>query len=169
MSDMMSFMLKSAAGQTLGALSSILTKAEAHARALKVEDTVLLNARLYPDMLPLTRQIQIACDTMARGAARLAGMDIPSFPDTETDFPALRARIAGVMTYVMAVDDKTLDGAAHTIITVPLGPNTMEWPGREYLASFILPNLHFHASMAYALLRHQGVVLGKADYLRPGA
>ena len=167
MTDTISYLLKSSAAQSLGALSSILTKLKAHAAETKVEEAVFLGLRLYPDMAPLTRQVQIACDTVARGAARLAGLDMPSFPDTETRIDQLQARIAAVLAYIDGVDSAAMDANARTELEVPLGAMTVNWEGRQYLGTFILPNLHFHGSIAYALLRAQGLAIGKRDYLVP--
>ena len=167
MSDTVSFILKSSTIQTLGALKSILEKTGAHAAAVNVEESVFLSARLYPDMFPVTRQVQIACDTMARGAARLAGLDMPSFPDTEITIAELCARCDKALAYVAGVSDSAIDANEKVVLQIPIGQATMPMEGRQYLSSFILPNLHFHAAIAYGLLRSQGVALGKRDFLVP--
>lgn len=162
-----SYSLKSSTHQTLGALKGMLMKGEAYARKLNLEDSVLLSARLYPDMFDLKRQVQIACDTVARGAARLAGQDMPEFPDTEQTFAELIARCQKAIDYVSSVPDGKIDATTNVVLQIPMGTNTMPMEGRAYLSGFILTNLHFHAAIAYALLRKQGLGLGKRDYLVP--
>lgn len=167
MTTTVSYILKSSTLQTLGALKGLLAKGEAHAKALGCEESVMLAQRLYPDMFALPRQVQIACDTVARGAARLAGMDMPSFPDTEQTFAELIARCDKAIAYVSGIEDAKIDATAKTTLQIPIGPNTMPMTGEQYLQSFVLTNLHFHAAIAYALLRTQGVQIGKKDYLMP--
>lgn len=169
MSEAIAFILKSSTQQTLGALEGILGKARAHAEAKGLDEKVMLGARLYPDMFPMGRQVQIACDVVARGAARLAGLDMPSFPDTEETFAEFIARCGAAKTYVAGVSDSAIDANARKTLNIPVGQNTMPMEGRAYLSGFILPNLHFHAAIAYGLLRHQGVELGKRDFLMPGS
>jgi hypothetical protein len=118
-------------------------------------------------MFALPRQVQIACDTVTRGAARLAGKEMPSFPDTEQTFAELIARCQKAIDYVNAVDDAAIDATARTTLQIPMGQATMPMTGEQYLSGFILTNLHFHAAMAYGLLRTQGVQIGKRDYLVP--
>ena len=169
MSDTFAYVLKSSAAQTLGALTGILTKAEQHARSIDVEDEVLLSARLAPDMFPAVRQVQVATDIAVRGSARLAALDMPSFPDTETRFAELIERVKGANTFVQGIDDAALNAGEMRQVDVPTGPDsTMLAEGRFLLTNFILPNLHFHAAMAYGLFRGQGVPLGKRDFLMPG-
>lgn len=167
MSQTISYMLKTSATQTLGAMASVLQKGADHAAAAEVEESVFLNHRLAPDMFPLTRQVQIMTDTVARGGARLAGLEMPETPDTETSFAELIARCGDRLAYVQGLDDAALDANARVVLEIPLGPMTVNWEGRQYLATFVLPNLHFHAATAYGLLRGQGVVLGKRDFLMP--
>jgi len=167
MSDTVSYILTSSANQTIGAIRTILGKAAEDAKARELDETVLLSARLYPDMLPVTRQVQIACDTVARGAARLAGLDMPSFPDTETTVAQLIERCTMALDYVNAVDSAKIDANTRVTLEIPIGPATMPMEGRQYLSSFILPNLHFHAAIFYGLLRMQGLKIGKRDYLMP--
>lgn len=167
MTSSVSYQLKSATNQTLGALKGILAKGEAYAGALKCEESALLSQRLYPDMFAVPRQIQIACDTVARGAARLAGLEMPSFPDTEQTFAELIARCQKAMDYVNAIDDTKIDATAKTTLQIPMGQATLPMTGEQYLSGFILTNLHFHAAMAYGLLRMQGVQIGKRDFLVP--
>jgi uncharacterized protein len=168
MTDTLSYVLKTSVNQILGSTRSTLKKGEEYARALGVEDSVMLAARLYPDMLPLSRQVQIACDNAARGAARLAGLEMPSFPDTETTFPELMARCDAAMAFVNSTDDAMINANALETLQIPLGPQTVPMQGRQYLTSFVLANMLFHATMAYGLLRHQGVMLGKRDFLVAG-
>lgn len=165
MSTTISYMLKSATGQILPAMASTLKKGQAYAASKDIEESVLLSARLYPDMSPLLRQYQMAADTVARGAARLAGRDMPSFPDTETSIDELLKRLSDSNDFVQAIADAEMDANETNELEIPLGPMTVNWEGRQYLSTFVLPNLHFHASIAFALLRHQGVEIGKRDFL----
>jgi uncharacterized protein len=167
MTTTVSYILKSSTNQTLGALKGILAKGEAYAGAIKCEEAAMLAQRLYPDMFALPRQVQIACDTAARGAARLAGLDMPSFPDTEQTFAELIARCDKAIAYVNAIDDVKIDATASETLQIPMGQATLPMTGQQYLQSFILTNLHFHAAMAYGLLRMQGVQIGKRDFLVP--
>lgn len=167
MTDTVSYILKSSTNQTLGALKSILGKASAYIAEKSFDEKVVIGARLYPDMLDFTRQIQIASDTVARGAARLAGLDMPSFPDTETTIAELVERCSKAIDYVNGVDNAAIDANARVTLQIPIGQATMPMEGRQYLSTFILPNLHFHAAIAYGLLRHQGLQIGKRDFLMP--
>ena len=162
-----SHILKASTHQTIGALKGILIKGEAYARKLNVADSVLLSHRLYPDMFDLTRQVQIACDTVARGAARLAGLEMPAFPDTEQTFAELIARCDKAIAYVNGVDNAKIDASTNEVLQIPMGANSMPMEGTAYLSGFILTHLHFHAAIAYALLRAQGLNIGKRDYLVP--
>jgi len=168
MTTTVSYLLKSSTAQSIGALKSLLAKGEAYAGALKCEESAILAQRLYPDMYPIPRQVQIACDTVTRGAARLAELDMPSFPDTEQTFAELIARCQKAIDFVNSIDDAKIDATAAKTLQIPLGQATMPMTGAQYLSSFILPNLHFHAAMAYGLLRTQGVAIGKRDFLMPG-
>lgn len=150
----------------LNALSSLLDKAEAYAQAKKIDPTVLLTARLYPDMFAFTRQVQIVTDQAKGGAARLAGMDPPKFEDNETTIADLKARVAKTLDFVKSVDAKAIDGSGEREITFPMGPtNKGNMKGADYLNHFVLPNFYFHLTTAYDILRHNGVELGKRDYL----
>ncbi|MBI1360894.1 MAG: DUF1993 family protein [Alphaproteobacteria bacterium] len=163
-----STVLKSTSAQTLGALSSVLKKGADHAASLKIPEDVFLGFRLYPDMFPLTRQVQIACDQVTRGSARLAGADLPSFPDTETTFAQLQDRITKANAFCQAQDSAAIDKRTDTTISVPIGPGQeMSVTCGQFLLGMILPNLYFHSATAYDILRHNGVVLGKRDFLRP--
>lgn len=168
MSDTISYMLKASTGQSLGALASILGKAKAHAGEMGVEESVFLNARLFPDMFPLLRQVQIATDITKRGGERLAGLEPASTPDDETNFDELIARCAAANEAIQRFDDDALNANENVTLQIPIGEQTMPMEGRFFLSNFILPNLHFHTATAYNLLRMQGVVLGKRDFLMPG-
>jgi hypothetical protein len=146
-------------------LSEILKKAEAHASAKKIEPEVFITARLAPDMFALARQVQIATDIVKGGAARLAGVEVPSYPDTEKTFPELQARIARVIEYLKSFKPNQIDGSEERKITMKIGGQEMTFAGQPYLLYFVLPNLYFHSTTTYAILRHNGVELGKKDYL----
>ena len=152
--------------QMLGSLSALLQKAEAHAGERKIEADALLNARLFPDMFPLRRQVQIACD-FARGvSARLAGVEVPSSPDTEQTFADLQALIAQTLSFIGGLSQTQFDKAeSREIVTRPGTPKERRFTGQAYLLSYGLPQFFFHVTTAYALLRHNGVVLGKPDYM----
>jgi hypothetical protein len=152
--------------QILGALDGILGKAEAHCKAKNIQPEVLLSARLYPDMFALTRQIQTACDFAAKTCARLTGSEVPVTPDTEKSFEELRQRIARTADYVKAFKPAQFDGADSREITFPVGPsNQMTLKGQQYLSAFALPNFYFHAAIAHGILRHNGVEIGKRDFM----
>jgi len=149
----------------LNNLSAILKKAEANAVARKIDLDVFINARLAPDMFALARQIQIATDAVKGGAARLAGVEIPSFPDTEKTFPELQARIAKTVDFLKTFKAQQIDGSEERKIVLKAGSQEMTFLGQAYLLNFVLPNLFFHITTTYAILRHNGVDLGKKDYL----
>jgi hypothetical protein len=149
----------------LGNLSAFLEKGQAHATQRKFEPAVLLASRLAPDMLPLTRQVQIACDVAKNGVARLAGQEPPRFPDTEASFEELHARIARTLDYLKGVPASALEGAETRDIKVPTRDGTLEFKGLEFLQHWAIPNVFFHVTTAYAILRHNGVELGKRDFL----
>lgn len=151
--------------QVLGALSGVLDKAAGHCEARKIDPAVLLGFRLFPDMLPLTRQVQIAADFPKNLVARLAGAPIPSMPDTETSFAALGDRLANTAAFVGGFTPEQLDGSDNKEIAFKVAGREMRFTGQDYLLHFMLPNLHFHAATAYAILRHNGVELGKRDYM----
>ncbi len=150
----------------LGAMLAWLDKAEAHAQARQFDAVNYLGLRLAPDMLPFTKQIQIACD-MAKGCvARLAGQDVPAWPDDEATLDQLRARLTRTIDYVRGFSAAQIDGSDAREIVLPTRTGEpRRFTGENYLKQFVLPNVYFHASMAYALLRHAGVELGKKDYL----
>ncbi len=149
----------------LSALSRVLEKAEAHAAARKIDESVFLTARLYPDMFPLTRQVQIACDQARRGAIRLKGGEPESIPDTEATISDLRARITRTIDALNALKPADFDGADGRTVTFKAGPREISFTGADYIRRWIVPNYYFHATAAYAILRHNGVELGKADFL----
>jgi hypothetical protein len=150
----------------LGNLSAFLEKGQAHATQRKFEPAVLLGSRLAPDMLPLTRQVQIACDVAKNGLARLAGEEPPRFPDTEASFEELHARIARTLDYLKGIPASALEGAESRDIKVPTRDGgTLEFKGLAFLQRWAIPNVFFHVTTAYAILRHNGVELGKRDFL----
>ena len=150
----------------LNALSGVLEKAEAFAAAKKFDPAVLLSWRSAPDMFALTRQVQFATDLAKNGMARLAGVEPPKFEDNETSIEQLRARIGKAIAFLKSLDTKAIDSAADREITFPLGPtNKGHMKGDDYLNHFVLPNVYFHLTAAYAVLRHCGVEVGKRDYL----
>ncbi|SRR5579871_1543580 len=150
----------------LAALSTVLDKAAAHAAAKKIESSVLLQSRLYPDMFPLVRQVQIASDQAKNGTSRLAGVVPPVYEDNETTIDQLRDRLARTLAYLKTIDPKKIDESAEREITFPLGPtNKGHMKGADYLNHFVLPNFYFHLTAAYAILRHCGVDIGKRDFL----
>jgi hypothetical protein len=152
--------------QILGSLSGLLTKAEAHCKAKNIAPEVLLGARLYPDMLPLTKQIQLACDFAAKSCARLTRSEVPSVPDTEKTFDELRQRIAKTVDYVKAFKPAQFEGADAKDVTFPAGPNnSITLKGQEFVTRFAFPNFYFHAATAHGILRHNGVEIGKRDFL----
>jgi uncharacterized protein len=151
--------------RTLGALSAILTKAEAHCTAKTIKPEALLTFRLFPDMFPLTRQVQLACDFAARAAARLAGAEPQAFADTETSFAELQTRIATARAYMASFPATAYDGAEGRDVTIKMRGQDMTMKGLAYLSMYSLPQFHFHATTAYNILRHNGVEIGKADYM----
>ena len=151
--------------QILSSLSGVLDKAAAHAAARKIEPSVLLNARLYPDMFPLVRQVQLTADFAKGTAARLAGIEPPKYPDTETTIDELKARLAKTTEFLKGLKPAQIDGSEAREITLPIGGQSMTFKGQPYLVNFALPNFYFHATAAYAILRHCGVEIGKRDYI----
>jgi uncharacterized protein len=151
--------------QTLGALSSVLGKAEAHAGAKKFDPALLLASRLAPDMFPLSRQVQIACDFAKSTVARLAGIAVPSFADEEKSLADLRSRIDKTLDYVRSFKPSQIDGSEERDVTITLAGKPVTFKGQPYLVHFVLPNFYFHATVAYAILRQDGVELGKRDFM----
>jgi hypothetical protein len=152
--------------QMLPALSGILDKAAAFAAAKKVEPSVLLNSRLAPDMFPLTRQVQIATDFAKGLAARLAGQEPPKYADNEATIDELKARIAKTIAYLKEVKPAQIDGSEEREINIMLGGQSRSFKGENYLIAHALPNFFFHVTAAYTILRHNGVEIGKTDYMR---
>ena len=152
--------------QILGSLSGILAKAEAHCAAKNIQPEALLTARLFPDMLPFAKQIQLTCDHAARGCARLTHSEVPSTPDTEKSFEELRQRLARTIDYVKAFKPAQFEGADAKEVTFPVGAGrNMTLKGQQFLSGFSLPNFYFHAVTAHDILRHNGVEIGKRDFL----
>lgn len=149
----------------LTALDKILDKAAAYAEARKIDPAVLLGSRLAPDMFPLGRQVQIACDFAKSSIARLAGMEVPKFEDTEVTIADFKARIARTLDFVRSVPAEKLAGAESRQIEWKAGSRDMSLQGAEYFGGYVVPNFYFHLSMAYAILRHNGLEIGKKDFL----
>jgi len=155
--------------QILGSLSGLLTKADAHCKAKNIQPEVLFNARLYPDMLPLGRQVQLICDFATKGCARLTHSEVPSTPDTEKSFEELQQRLANTIAYLKSFKPAQFDGADAKDVTFPAGPDkSMTLKGQQFLSGFSLPNFYFHAAIAHGILRHNGVEIGKRDFLGVG-
>ena len=151
---------------SLNALSGVLDKAQAYAAAKKFDAAVLLETRLFPDMFDLKRQVQMACDLAVRGGARLAGLEPPRHQDTETTIDELKARIAKTLDFLKSLDAAKIDQSADRELTFPLGPERKgQMKGIDYLNHFVLANFYFHCTVAYAILRHCGVEIGKQDFL----
>jgi hypothetical protein len=150
---------------TLEAMSAILDKAAAHCAAKKIDPLVMTSYRLTPDMLPFSRQIQIMTDGVKGMGARLTGTEVPSFPDTETTFDELKARIAKTIAFLKGLKPEQFKDSETRDITLKAGPTELKFKGLAYLTAFVLPNFHFHATVAYAILRHVGVDIGKRDFL----
>jgi len=148
-------------------LANVLDKAMAHVAAHKIEPAALLNARLYPDMFPLVRQVQLATDFAKNTSARLAGVELPKFDDTETSFAELKARIARATEFLKNLKPAQIDGAEEKEITYLIGGQPTTFKGQQYLFNSGLANFYFHVTTAYAILRHNGVELGKRDFLGP--
>jgi uncharacterized protein len=151
--------------RALNNLAAILEKGEASAIARKIDPSVLIASRLYPDMLPLVKQVQIASDISRRGAARLAGVEAPAMNDTETNFPELIARLKATVAYLETLTPAQIDGTEAKAIALPMGKITLDFEGLPYLVGFVLPNVYFHITTAYNILRHNGVEVGKQDFL----
>jgi hypothetical protein len=149
----------------LGNLSAILDKGAASAESRKFDTQVLASGRLAPDMLPFTRQIQLSCDFAKNSSARLVGKDPPKFEDNETTFAELKARIDKTIDYVKGLPASAFEGAEDRDITIPLRDRKLEMKGLPFLQRWVLPNFYFHVVTAYAILRHNGVDVGKMDFL----
>lgn len=149
----------------LGALDKVLAKAEAFAEARKIDPKVLPQARLFPDMLPLASQVRIACDTAKLGVARMTGLEAPKFDDNEQTIAELRERIAKTLAFIGGVPREAIEGQEDRDVVVPLRDRKLEFKGKTFLLHWSLPNFFFHVTTAYDLLRHNGVEIGKSDYL----
>jgi hypothetical protein len=153
----------------LGNLSWLLEKGEAFATAKKIDPSVLLASRLAPDMFPLTRQVQVACDIAKNSVSRLAGQEPPRFEDNETTFEQLRARIARTVAFMKGLPAKDFENSETREIKVPAGPDrTLEFKGLNFVQSWAIPHVFFHVTTAYNILRHNGVEIGKSDYIGGG-
>jgi hypothetical protein len=151
--------------QILTSLSAVLSKAEAHAHERKIEPAALLQARLYPDMFALTRQVQVAADFAKGAAARLAGVEVPRYDDTEQSFADLQQRIARTLAFIDGLPREAIEASAERDITTGNGANAKHFKGQAYLLHYALPHFYFHATTAYAILRHNGVEIGKKDFI----
>jgi len=150
---------------TLKNLSAILDKAQAHAEGRKIDPAALLNFRLYPDMFPMKRQVQVACDTAKAAVARLAGVEVPRHEDNEETFGELKARIAKTIEFIQTLKPAQIDGSEEKNIHLKLGGREVDFKGMQYLLGQALPNFYFHVTTAYDILRHNGVELAKRDYI----
>jgi hypothetical protein len=151
--------------QMLEALSGVLDKAEAHAGARKIDPSALLQARLFPDMFPLVRQVQLTSDFAKGASARLAGVDVPSYEDNEKSFAELKVRLARTVAFVRSFKQQQIDGSEMRDISLKVAGNPVTFKGQDYLVHFALPNFYFHLTTAYAILRHNGVELSKRDFV----
>lgn len=151
--------------RSLTNLAAILKKAESYVTVKKIDPSVLINARLAPDMFPLARQVQIASDLAKGCGARLAGVEVPSYEDTEKTFDELQARINKTIAFLNTFKPAQIDGTEAKDIKVKAGPRELEFKGQDYLLTFAIPNVFFHVTAAYAILRHNGLEIGKADFL----
>jgi uncharacterized protein len=153
--------------RALNNLAAILEKGAAHARAHKIDEAVLLGSRLFPDMLPLTKQVQLASDSAKSGAGRLAGAEFPAFEDKESTFQELVQRIRNTVTYLETLRPEQIDGSEDKTVSWQSRSSTKSMQGLPYLMYHVLPNVHFHVTTAYAILRHNGIEIGKKDFLGP--
>jgi hypothetical protein len=157
--------VKAGVERTLGALAGVIDKADAHCTARKIDPAALMQARLYPDMFPFTRQVQLASDFAVRGWLRLAGAEPPAIPDTEASLPELAARARLAQAHVAGITAAALDGAAARTVTFRTRLGERSMAGSDYLHHFLLPNVYFHVTTAYNILRHNGVEVGKTDFI----
>jgi hypothetical protein len=151
--------------KSLTNLRAILEKAIAYAEAKKIDPAVLVTARLYPDMYPLSRQVQIATDVAKGAASRLAGTEPPKYEDNETTFPELLARLDKTIALLQSFTPEQINSSEDKTIVLPLHDRSIEFKGLTYLTDFVLPNMYFHVTTSYAILRHNGVEIGKKDFL----
>jgi len=153
--------------KTLSSLKAILEKGAAHAQAHKIDEAVLLGSRLFPYMFPLARQVQLASDIAKSGAGRLAGAEFPAYEDKEATFQELVLRIRNTVTYLQTVRPEQIDGSEDKTVSWQTRSSTKSMQGLPYLMNHLLPNVHFHVTTAYAILRHNGIEVGKKDFLGP--
>lgn len=146
-------------------LDIFVDKAEQYAKDRDIDERVLLDARLYPDMLPFVAQVRIATDTVKGAAARLSGTDIPSWPDDEASFAEVHARIKKALDFLSTFESTQFEGSESRKVELKLPNTTIEFSGKDYIVNFVLPNFYFHVTTAYNILRHNGVLLGKRDFL----
>jgi len=152
--------------QMLNSLIGLLTKAEAHCATKKIDPGVLLGSRLFPDMLPLSKQIQLVSDFASKGCAPLSHSEVTATPDTETSFAELKQRLAKTIDYVKSFKPEQFEGAETRDVTFPAGPDkTITMKGQQFLSAFSLPNFYFHAATAHGILRHNGIEIGKRDFM----
>lgn len=151
--------------QILNSLAAIIDKAETHANTKNIDPAALLQARLYPDMFPFARQIQVATDFAKGCSARLAGVEVPRYEDTETSFAELRERIARTVAFIGDLPRDAIEASAQRDIVTGSGAKVREFKGQDYLVHYAMPHFYFHATTAYALLRHNGVEVGKKDFI----
>jgi hypothetical protein len=151
--------------RSLTNLSSILEKAVVYAEVKNIDPSVLINARLYPDMFPLSRQVQIATDVAKGAISRLAGLEPPAYEDNESTFPELLARIDKTITLLESFKPEQIDGSEDKTILLPMHDRTITFKGLPYLLDFVIPNVYFHVTTTYAILRHNGLDIGKKDFL----
>jgi hypothetical protein len=151
--------------QMLGSLSAILAKAEAHANERNIDPAALLQARLYPDMFPLLRQVQVAADFAKGACARLAGVEVPKYEDNERSFAELRERIAKTLAFIESLPPEAIEGSETRQITTGSGDKARHFEGQAYLLHYAQPHFYFHTTTAYAILRHNGVEVGKKDFV----
>jgi len=146
-------------------LDAILSRGAEHAEAKGIDPAVLVRARLYPDMFPLSRQVQIATDVVKGCPARLSGREPPSYPDDEASFPELSARVRKTIAYLETFKPGQIDGSEDRQVTLKMRSGEVSFDGYRYLTGFVIPNFYFHVTTAYAILRHNGVELGKKDFI----
>lgn len=151
--------------QMLGGLSKNLDKTVAHATAKKIDPAAFLGARLYPDMFPLVKQVQLATDFAKGAGARLAGIDVPKFPDNEASFEELKERIEKIVAFLNTLKPAQIDGSEDRDVTITMGGKPVTMKGQQYLLTSALPHFFFHVTTAYSILRHNGVEVGKRDFL----
>jgi hypothetical protein len=149
----------------LGNLSNILDKAQAHIEAKKIDDSVLTSYRIFPDMLPMAKQVQIACDTAKGVVCRLAGVEIPAFEDNEVTLADLKARIAKTVAYIQGFKPEQIDGTEDKAIVTKRGDKETHYKGMQFLLGHAVPNFYFHVTTTYNILRHNGIDIGKRDFL----